>query len=84
MPASLFSLYTHGMTSFHAASPRNTLGLGIDAGGTQTRWALATVVASALLLTLPLDLATRTVVALLCGPLVGIVVHLAALGRAAR
>ncbi len=43
MPASLFSLYTHGMTSFHAASQRNTLGLGIDAGGTQTRWALATV-----------------------------------------
>lgn len=46
-------------------------------------WVGATV-ASALLLTLPLDLATRTVVALLCGPLVGIVVHLAALGRAAR
>lgn len=43
MPASLFSHYTHGMTSFHAAAPRNTLGLGIDAGGTETRWALATV-----------------------------------------
>lgn len=40
MPAGLFWLYTLGMTSFHAAS---RLGLGIDAGGTQTRWALATV-----------------------------------------
>jgi len=28
-------------------------------------------------LTLPLDLESRTVVALLCGPLVGIAVHLA-------
>ena len=42
MPAGLFSLYTHGMTSFHAASRLTALGLGIDAGGTQTRWALAT------------------------------------------
>jgi O-antigen/teichoic acid export membrane protein len=41
-------------------------------------WIGATV-ASALLLLLPLDLETRTVVALLCGPVVGIVVHLAAL-----
>ena len=41
MPARLFSLYTHGMTSFHAASQFTALGLGIDAGGTQTRWALA-------------------------------------------
>ena len=40
MPAGLFSLYTHGMTSFDATS---LLGLGIDAGGTETRWALATV-----------------------------------------
>ena len=46
-------------------------------------WVGATV-ASALLLTLPLALETRTVVALLCGPLVGIAVHLAALARAAR
>ena len=44
-------------------------------------WVAATVTAAGLL-TLPLDLATRTVVALLCGPLVGIAVHLAALGRA--
>lgn len=44
-------------------------------------WVGATV-ASALLLTLPLDLQTRTVVALLCGPLVGIAVHLFALARA--
>ncbi len=41
-------------------------------------WVSATV-ASALLLLLPLDLETRTVVALLCGPLVGIAVHLGAL-----
>jgi len=41
-------------------------------------WVGATVVA-ALLLTLPLDLPTRTVVALLCGPLVGVAVHLIAL-----
>ena len=34
-----------------------------------------------LLLLLPLDLETRTVVALLCGPLVGIAVHLAALAQ---
>ena len=44
-------------------------------------WVGATV-AAALLLTLPLGLETRTVVALLCGPLVGIAVHLFALARA--
>ncbi|MEX0580407.1 MAG: hypothetical protein WD228_04780 [Mycobacterium sp.] len=44
-------------------------------------WVAATAV-SAVLLTLPLDLQTRTVVALLCGPLVGIGVHLWALARA--
>jgi len=43
-------------------------------------WVSATV-ASTLLLLLPMGLETRTVVALLCGPLVGIVVHLAALAR---
>ena len=43
-------------------------------------WVSATV-ASTLLLLLPLPLETRTVVALLCGPLVGIGVHLAALAR---
>lgn len=43
-------------------------------------WVGATL-AAALLLTLPLDLATRTVAALLCGPLVGIAVHLLALHR---
>jgi O-antigen/teichoic acid export membrane protein len=43
-------------------------------------WVSATV-ASALLLLLPLELETRTVVALLCGPMVGIAVHLAALVR---
>lgn len=43
-------------------------------------WVSATV-ASALLLLLPLELETRTVIALLCGPLVGIAVHLAALAR---
>jgi O-antigen/teichoic acid export membrane protein len=43
-------------------------------------WIGATL-ASALLLLLPVALETRTVVALLCGPLVGIVVHLVALSR---
>jgi len=43
-------------------------------------WVSATV-AAALLLLLPLGLEARTVVALLCGPLVGIAVHLAALAR---
>jgi len=44
-------------------------------------WVAATV-AAALLLTLPMNLETRTVVALLCGPAVGIAVHVAALARA--
>lgn len=43
-------------------------------------WVSATI-ASALVLLLPLDLQTRTVVALLCGPMVGIAVHLGALAR---
>jgi O-antigen/teichoic acid export membrane protein len=46
-------------------------------------WVGATV-ASGLLLLLPLPLPTRTVVGLLCGPLVGIAVHLVALARAGR
>jgi O-antigen/teichoic acid export membrane protein len=46
-------------------------------------WVGATV-ASGLLLLLPLPLQTRTVIGLLCGPLVGIVVHLLALARAGR
>nr|WP_253851760.1 hypothetical protein [Mycobacterium sp. 1423905.2] len=46
-------------------------------------WVGATV-ASGLLLLVPLELQTRTVVALLCGPLVGIGVHLAALARVGR
>jgi hypothetical protein len=46
-------------------------------------WVSATV-ASGLLLLLPLPLQTRTVVGLLCGPLVGIGVHLVALSRAGR
>ncbi len=44
-------------------------------------WVGATLVAAGLL-SLPLGLETRTVLALLCGPLVGIAVHLAALARA--
>ncbi len=44
-------------------------------------WVGATVAAT-VLLTLPLTLEVRTVVALLCGPLVGIAVHLAALAQA--
>ena len=43
-------------------------------------WVSATV-ASALLLLLPVSLETRTVIALLCGPLAGIAVHLVALAR---
>jgi O-antigen/teichoic acid export membrane protein len=43
-------------------------------------WIGATL-ASTLLLLLPVPLETRTVVALLCGPLVGIAVHAAALAR---
>jgi len=46
-------------------------------------WVGATV-ASGLLLLLPLSLPTRTVVALLSGPLVGIGVHLSALARTGR
>jgi O-antigen/teichoic acid export membrane protein len=46
-------------------------------------WVGATV-ASGLLLLLPLPLPTGTVVGLLCGPLVGIFVHLLALARAGR
>ncbi|MCV7103160.1 hypothetical protein [Mycobacterium palustre] len=46
-------------------------------------WVGATV-ASGLLLLLPLPLQTRTVVGLLCGPLVGIAVHLVSLARAGR
>jgi O-antigen/teichoic acid export membrane protein len=45
-------------------------------------WVLATV-ASALLLLLPLSLESRTVIALLCGPVIGIAVHLGALARMA-
>jgi hypothetical protein len=43
-------------------------------------WVGATV-ASGLLLLLPLPLDTRTVIALSCGPLVGIAIHLVALAR---
>jgi O-antigen/teichoic acid export membrane protein len=43
-------------------------------------WVGATL-ASTLLLLLPMSLENRTVVALLCGPVVGIVVHLVALSR---
>jgi O-antigen/teichoic acid export membrane protein len=46
-------------------------------------WVGATV-ASGMLLLLPLPLETRTVVGLLCGPLVGIAVHLLALARVGR
>lgn len=46
-------------------------------------WVGATLAAVALLL-LPLDLETRTIVALLCGPIVGIAVHLCALATSDR
>ena len=42
---------------------------------------LFATVASTLLLLLPLELQVRTVVALLCGPLLGIAIHLWALAR---
>jgi len=42
---------------------------------------VSAAVASTLLLLLPMALETRTVIALLCGPLVGIAIHLAALAR---
>ncbi|MGV0735482.1 hypothetical protein BA059_08115 [Mycolicibacterium sp. (ex Dasyatis americana)] len=45
-------------------------------------WIIATVAAVALLL-LPMGLEERTIVALLCGPLVGIAVHLVALAKLA-
>ncbi|MGV9799067.1 hypothetical protein ACWDTP_13535 [Mycobacterium sp. NPDC003449] len=45
-----------------------------------TGWIIATVTAVGLLL-LPLPLEVRTVIALMCGPLVGIAVHLGALSR---
>jgi len=38
--------------------------------------------AAALVLSLPMELQTRTVLALLCGPIVGVAVHLTALSRA--
>ncbi|MBR7633601.1 ATPase [Janthinobacterium lividum] len=42
MPASSAWLYTHAMISFPVTNTDTAvLGLGIDAGGTQTRWALA-------------------------------------------
>lgn len=44
-------------------------------------WVGATVASTLLLLT-PVDLGARTVIALLCGPLLGITVHLFALSRA--
>ncbi len=43
---------------------------------------LGATLASALLLLLPMALQTRTAIALLCGPLVGIAIHLVALARA--
>jgi O-antigen/teichoic acid export membrane protein len=46
-------------------------------------WVGATI-ASVLLLLLPLGLETRTVIALLCGPLVGIAIHLGALAPSSR
>lgn len=46
-------------------------------------WVVATLAATLVLL-LPAALETRTVVALLCGPLVGIVIHVAALARPSR
>jgi len=63
------------LTLTGAATVAAALHRGYAAG-----WLCATV-ASALLLLLPLDLEVRTVVALLCGPLLGMTVHLAVLAR---
>ena len=63
------------LTLTGAATVAAALHRGYAAG-----WMCATV-ASALLLLLPLELEVRTVVALLCGPLLGIAVHLAVLAR---
>jgi len=63
------------LTLTGAATVAAALHRGYAAG-----WLSATV-ASALLLLLPLDLEVRTVVALLCGPLLGMAVHLVALAR---
>ncbi|MDZ4269217.1 MAG: hypothetical protein U1D00_26630 [Mycobacterium sp.] len=63
------------LTLTGAATVAAALHRGYAAG-----WLSATV-ASALLLLLPLDLEVHTVVALLCGPLLGMAVHLVALAR---
>lgn len=63
------------LTLTGAATVAAALHRGYAAG-----WLSATV-ASTLLLLLPLDLEVRTVVALLCGPLLGMAVHLVALAR---
>ena len=51
--------------------------------GYTTGWIVAALVAAALLL-LPLPLPERSVIALIAGPVVGMAVHLATLGRGAR
>ncbi|MBX9718122.1 MAG: hypothetical protein K2X36_04685 [Microbacteriaceae bacterium] len=70
--AVLIAMLTLTGTAVVAAALHRTYALG---------WVGATV-ASTLLLSLPLALETRTVIALLCGPLVGIAIHLVALARA--
>lgn len=70
--AVLIAMLTLTGTAVVAASLHRAYSLG---------WVGATVV-STLLLLLSLTLETRTVIALLCGPLVGIVIHLVALARA--
>jgi hypothetical protein len=73
-PAAPIALLTLTGAAAVAAAQHRAYSLG---------WVGATV-ASVLLLLLPLPLETRTVVALLCGPLIGIAVHLGALARAHR
>jgi hypothetical protein len=69
--AVVIAMLTLTGTAAVAAALHRTYSLG---------WIGATV-ASTLLLLLPMALETRTVIALLCGPLVGIAIHLAALAR---
>lgn len=80
--AALLSWLTAGAVSIALLT---LTGMATVAGALHRAYSLGWVgatAAAALLLSLPLDLQTRTVLALLCGPLVGIGVHLAALARA--
>ena len=75
----------HGLREYrgepHRVEPVGVID-GIEAFDDSKGTNVGATVAATVLLTLPLTLEVRTVVALLCGPLVGIAVHLAALAQA--